>query len=493
MTDSTNDLVTVPGETDASAVITPEVAKVILERHSDLLAPHTKAALETAAAADTELTLFKPCIHGELASQCNTCENSRHENFNRLTKNVPIGILDLLTEDEFSDFVTAAENGWEFDMYCILRDVALDNDIDISHVDKWVGQSEIVAAYLRADSGYDDDGAPVDVDSWLYDEKLWPSSTTTSTTTPGSKLADAWTKCRHYQAPIEFPSGVILYGSSQHSNRQDDPIPDLGIYLSGSWTPDTIAYHVGCPDWGIPKPSMEQVMWMGREGLKDARSGRRVEIGCVGGHGRTGLMMALMLLLDEYDNDRTMTGKDAVQYVREKYCKEAIESRDQEWYVDCLEAELAGVEWPERPPVPTYTSSSTTLSTFTQIPEPCAECGHQYRHNNKKPCWVWTAREGKPSGTCGCTKDHPEGWDVVLSTPESRNNKVYMADEDGELREICGHSPAKDTHVTCERAPHPNGIHFVYSLDGKPLRKWYDYSDHAQWVKQNGQSIPEGD
>jgi hypothetical protein len=50
--------------------------------------------------------------------------------------------------------------------------------------------------------------------------------------------------------------------------------------------------------------------------------GKKVHIGCIGGHGRTGTVMAALVA--------HMTGeKDATTYVREHYCKKAVESKSQ--------------------------------------------------------------------------------------------------------------------------------------------------------------------
>jgi hypothetical protein len=51
-------------------------------------------------------------------------------------------------------------------------------------------------------------------------------------------------------------------------------------------------------------------------------AGRKVHVGCMGGHGRTGMLLAALT--------RVMTGeKDAITYVRKNYCKKAVETYDQ--------------------------------------------------------------------------------------------------------------------------------------------------------------------
>lgn len=50
--------------------------------------------------------------------------------------------------------------------------------------------------------------------------------------------------------------------------------------------------------------------------------GKKIHIGCIGGHGRTGTVLAALVA--------HMTGeKDATAYVRKHYCKKAVESKSQ--------------------------------------------------------------------------------------------------------------------------------------------------------------------
>jgi protein-tyrosine phosphatase len=51
-------------------------------------------------------------------------------------------------------------------------------------------------------------------------------------------------------------------------------------------------------------------------------AGKKVFIGCFGGHGRTGLVLAAMVKL-------YMGEEDAITYVRTNYCKQAVESKSQ--------------------------------------------------------------------------------------------------------------------------------------------------------------------
>lgn len=78
------------------------------------------------------------------------------------------------------------------------------------------------------------------------------------------------------------------------------------------------------PDMGVPKSLASFKKMLGY--LEKAILNREnVFIGCIGGHGRTGLVLAALVA--------KMTGNmKAVPYVRKNYCKKAVESEEQiEW------------------------------------------------------------------------------------------------------------------------------------------------------------------
>jgi protein-tyrosine phosphatase len=61
--------------------------------------------------------------------------------------------------------------------------------------------------------------------------------------------------------------------------------------------------------------------------LERARGGDRVELGCLGGHGRTGTALACLAILCG------LPPSEAVTWVRESYCASAVESGLQEAFV----------------------------------------------------------------------------------------------------------------------------------------------------------------
>ena len=75
----------------------------------------------------------------------------------------------------------------------------------------------------------------------------------------------------------------------------------------------------------------------------DPPGGGMVEVGCLGGIGRTGTVIACWAILDGIAPD------DAVQWVRDTYILRAVETPVQEWWVGWFGAYLNGATPPPRP------------------------------------------------------------------------------------------------------------------------------------------------
>ena len=99
--------------------------------------------------------------------------------------------------------------------------------------------------------------------------------------------------------------------------------PDHGLYLDARWQPPWPHDHVGWPDFGVPTDTAAFVASLERV-LDRARRGERVEVGCLGGHGRTGTAIAALAVLAGHPAD------DAVAWTRARYCAHAVETPEQE-------------------------------------------------------------------------------------------------------------------------------------------------------------------
>lgn len=103
-----------------------------------------------------------------------------------------------------------------------------------------------------------------------------------------------------------------------------DRVPDFGLYLDPRWRPPWPHTHLEWPDFGVPDAAVRVSL---QTTLSRARAGQRVEVGCLGAHGRTGTAMACLAILTGVPAAR------AVDWVRTAYCSEAVETPEQVKFV----------------------------------------------------------------------------------------------------------------------------------------------------------------
>jgi protein-tyrosine phosphatase len=93
--------------------------------------------------------------------------------------------------------------------------------------------------------------------------------------------------------------------------------------LDERWAPSWPHSHLDRPDFGVPAD--EDALRLALLDLLDrARRGESVEMGRLGGHGRTGTALACLAVLTG-----TPAG-EAVAWVRTNYCNKAVETDEQE-------------------------------------------------------------------------------------------------------------------------------------------------------------------
>lgn len=129
--------------------------------------------------------------------------------------------------------------------------------------------------------------------------------------------------CAHREVGITFPDGTSVLASGWFVRAQKDPPPDFGLYLYEGWKPTWPADVMEWQDFGVPGNRQEAVRRI-IGAFERARSGERVEVGCYGGHGRAGTVLACMAILSG------VPASEAVQWVRANYCRYAVESSEQE-------------------------------------------------------------------------------------------------------------------------------------------------------------------
>ena len=148
--------------------------------------------------------------------------------------------------------------------------------------------------------------------------------------------------CRHLMHAFHIHDNVLVYPSSLHLSEKTDDLPDFGLYADYAWEPLHRNEFIDWPDFALPTDEMlalEQIT----DAVHRACDGQVVELGCIGGHGRTGTILAIMRVV----MGDTATG--ATSEVREKYCSRAVETPEQVRFVEATERRLKGVDAPERP------------------------------------------------------------------------------------------------------------------------------------------------
>ncbi len=97
---------------------------------------------------------------------------------------------------------------------------------------------------------------------------------------------------------------VVLADGTRVTAASFDPLapyargrePDDGLYLDHRWQPPWDHGHVDWPDFGVPADPGAVAEAL-RAVLQRSRAGQHVEVGCLGGHGRTGTALACLAVL----------------------------------------------------------------------------------------------------------------------------------------------------------------------------------------------------
>jgi hypothetical protein len=153
-----------------------------------------------------------------------------------------------------------------------------------------------------------------------------------SDTSYGSRTSEVfytpYERCYHSHPALKLPgTDKVIYGGSCSSPTVANA--DVYIALDGGfrptskshpWRNEAIEVCFPITDMSVPSDPAEfkqLVTWT--KGQLDA--GKKVHCGCIGGHGRTGMLLAAIVA--EYGE------KDAVNFVRQHYCKKAVETNAQ--------------------------------------------------------------------------------------------------------------------------------------------------------------------
>lgn len=164
-----------------------------------------------------------------------------------------------------------------------------------------------------------------------FEEYLSKGSGRLSSALPSSKTKDTgWTPCHQSHPALKIPVGDKVYeiygGSCIHPKIND---MDVFIGLDSGMAKTSRAYpwyegteflfHI--QDMQVPK-DVEEFKKLLNYLKESLEAGKKVFVGCIGGHGRTGTVFsALVKLMSNIE--------DSTTYVRENYCKKVVESQTQ--------------------------------------------------------------------------------------------------------------------------------------------------------------------
>ena len=125
---------------------------------------------------------------------------------------------------------------------------------------------------------------------------------------------------------VTFPDGTKVRPASLSDRLEHDNWRQFGLYLDEKWHPSWPSAMIPWEDFGLPK-SCAQAVDQITSAFKRAKAGEHVEVGCWGGHGRTGTVLACMAIL------AGVPPEGAVAWVRRNYDTEAVEGPKQEKWV----------------------------------------------------------------------------------------------------------------------------------------------------------------
>jgi hypothetical protein len=137
---------------------------------------------------------------------------------------------------------------------------------------------------------------------------------------------------------ILLPDGTAVRGRGRRAAFPAGPLPDYGLYLGRPpgarrllparrpWRPGWQADWIDWPDFRTPRDDQAAAELI-RRAYELARDGKRVEVACGGGVGRTGTVLACLAVL------AGCPAADAVDWTRRNYRPRAVETRGQRRWI----------------------------------------------------------------------------------------------------------------------------------------------------------------
>lgn len=134
-------------------------------------------------------------------------------------------------------------------------------------------------------------------------------------------------RCYESHPALPLGGGRVIYGGSCGYPVVTDADIYVGLDYSMATNPMQYPWNSGesfkflIPDMGVPADVQEfkhLIDWLALQLIAQ----KKVHVGCIGGHGRTGMVLSALV--------KVMMGEeDAITYVRKHYCQKAVESTSQ--------------------------------------------------------------------------------------------------------------------------------------------------------------------
>lgn len=149
--------------------------------------------------------------------------------------------------------------------------------------------------------------------------------------------------CEHNKISLAYPKvGTIRGFSGPQHLKQLKELKGINLFLnSPPWSREylyanfkeafpkdppkekVLYFHI--PDQGVPSDLAEFAILIDLL-MKEIKKGGQVNVSCIGGHGRTGLILAIL-------HGLLTKSKEPFKDIREQYCKKAVESYAQECFI----------------------------------------------------------------------------------------------------------------------------------------------------------------
>lgn len=139
--------------------------------------------------------------------------------------------------------------------------------------------------------------------------------------------SNTYKRCYHTHPALPLKDGLVIYGGSCSHPAVSDADVYVGFdYSQGHnnraypWT-EGVWFNFPITDMKAPadyEAFSQLIDWL----ILQLSANKKVHLGCIGGHGRTGTVMAALVA-------RFLGEADAIAYVRKHYCQKAVESKAQ--------------------------------------------------------------------------------------------------------------------------------------------------------------------